>query len=127
MRLDYYVFDSYSIVHFWWGTCYGLFPLLIPSLDWGLGFVLATAIAIVWEWIENTRWWMDLQIPCMSVKKVRDTWQNSVGDVVSSSLGYGAIYLARKTVLAYYLVFTMTTACMLLVLCVTHYISKPSL
>jgi len=101
MLYDYYFLDWYSLQHFWWGTLYGVLfsPITTERLEYWEGFLVALGIAVLWEIVENSQWF----IKCSQAVRVPgftkfgpDTWANLIGDICSSSAGYGIIWLGGE-------------------------------
>ena len=94
MLYDYYFLDWYSLFHFWWGTVYALIlsPITIDGLEFWQGFLISVGIAVLFECVENSDWYIH-HVQCEPwVKFSRDSWANMIGDVCSSSVGYGFMW-----------------------------------
>ena len=99
MLYDYYFLDWFSLLHFWWGTIYGWIfsPISIEGISYSEGFLVALLIAVVWEIVENSQWWID-HVKCYGIgnKIIKDSWANIVGDIFCSSVGYFAVWYAKE-------------------------------
>lgn len=90
MLYDYYFLDWYSLLHFWWGTLYAVIfsPISGSGIDFYVGFLIALGIALLFELVENSCWYIDnITLPGFR-KYVADTKANMIGDVFSSSAGF---------------------------------------
>lgn len=121
MLYDYYMFDFYSIVHLWWGVMYGyFFSPLNSAFEWGEGFGVAFAVAVVWEIFENNQHVIDTYLKRCNFKICQDSWANMIGDVISSSVGYLLMFLLRDE---YEIVMITSSFLCFIALVFCHYIS----
>ena len=78
-------------------TIIKLFDTLL-GIDPGLGFLMTTFSAVLWELVENSEFVINLfrENSGPSENYRGDSQINVVGDILSCSLGYGASYLLSR-------------------------------
>lgn len=85
-----HLFDPYSLIHFIKGILYcGAICWAFPKLPWTWGLVLAAGLEGAWEVFENSPAVIErYRTATIAVGYQGDTLINSLGDVVSSAVGF---------------------------------------
>jgi hypothetical protein len=76
-EVNYALFDRFTFVHFAIGVGYGLL---------GFSFLMAIALALIWELIENP---LKVRITYIFPRATADTLKNSIGDGLAVFAGWG--------------------------------------
>jgi len=89
-EINYAFIDRFTLIHFMIGIFYRII---------GLTFIETLALAIFWEFIENT---LKANIPEFFPHATADSWRNSLGDTLAVCFGREIIELyfyAYKTII----------------------------
>lgn len=90
-----HLFDPYSFSHFQHGLLfYAALAFALPRWPVGRRLVIALAVEAVWEVIENTPWVIEkYRAATISLDYYGDSIFNSVSDIATCGLGFGAASL----------------------------------
>ena len=75
-----------------WSLVHGLVGVVTAALGWGLGPTLLLAVG--WEVAEHV---LKEVVPAIFPHPTQDTLANSIGDVLSTALGWTLTTLARRS------------------------------